>query len=264
MELSTFQEAFQEKMNAMRKRDTWTLQLCDTFQSSPEWRQFQLSSSARFHCTNCKRSWASNQVHILFLIKLDKFRRRGWVKMRIFKQECKHCKSAKFQEPEFTPQNLEITFTKLQLRIQKICYGLKVPKNPDLVPVYSTKGPHEKDHCEACRLGVCKWIDYDEGQRDHILADDIQNYTANAENTWLYDMQDYTANAENIRPHVSNVDHTLAHNIQKHTKNVRPPVPNVVSPSPPTPPEPREDRPSPLLIALGVGALLLWRIFISR
>ncbi|XP_029472901.1 receptor-transporting protein 3-like [Rhinatrema bivittatum] len=179
MELSTWQEVFQEKAKELGKRDTWTLLPSDSLQPSPGWIQYKQNTFARFHCTSCKRWWGSAQVHIHFHFKLSWG--EGWVKMRVFKQQCKHCKAAKLEEPEFTRQNIEIVLTNLQQRIQIKCYGLKIDKNPVLTSIYSgdMKGPHDRDHCEACSMGVCKWRACGEGQRDQASARPAQKCTAN-------------------------------------------------------------------------------------
>uniref|UniRef100_A0A803KIS1 SH3 domain-binding protein 5-like n=1 Tax=Xenopus tropicalis TaxID=8364 RepID=A0A803KIS1_XENTR len=112
-----------------------------------------------FRCSLCSRWWNSAEIHVLFLMKLDRTMRRGTVNMQIFRQECKKCTAAVMEKPEISQENIRIIIGNLVNRIQRKFYS---PNSWDLdeKPVlYSERreGPHNKEHCEACKQNVCRW-----------------------------------------------------------------------------------------------------------
>ncbi|XP_078521862.1 uncharacterized protein LOC144791084 isoform X2 [Lissotriton helveticus] len=115
--------------------------------------------SSSFRCTKCRRWWISGHVHILFQLKLNWLDGQGLVKMRIFRQECKRCSTGCLEDPTFTPEVIDNVVGKLMRRIRKTCYGELGADDHDLSSItYGRReGPHEKQHCEACRQGICDW-----------------------------------------------------------------------------------------------------------
>ncbi|XP_053567876.1 receptor-transporting protein 3-like [Bombina bombina] len=123
------------------------------------WLQYSQSTFARFTCSTCPRWWYSAEVHILFFIKLDKHHRFGIVKMRLFRQQCKHCHSGVMEDPEITVENMERVIHNLVNRIEDKIYGQYVGYQDKKSVVYSDTidGPHDQAHCEACKQKVCRW-----------------------------------------------------------------------------------------------------------
>ncbi|KAG8581595.1 hypothetical protein GDO81_007731 [Engystomops pustulosus] len=113
----------------------------------------------RFRCSGCRRTWYSAEVHILFLISLNKALQEGTMKMRIFRQECKKCNFPKLENPEISQENITRIIKNVVNRILQVFYGEKKAQQ-DLRPeIYSNdmEGPHESEHCEACKFMICKW-----------------------------------------------------------------------------------------------------------
>ncbi|XP_030072915.1 uncharacterized protein LOC115479224 [Microcaecilia unicolor] len=158
VDLHIWNSIFQSKLSERNKGDIWTLSLDDSVQPRQGWKRYTLPLFGRFRCSGCSRTWASAKVQILFYMKLEMWpTRRGWVTMRVFKQECGKCSAATFEEPEFLSENIEAALEKLVNRIQEKFYSDFSRKNTTSAFVHNGKqdGPHESEHCEACRLGLC-------------------------------------------------------------------------------------------------------------
>ncbi|XP_078521863.1 receptor-transporting protein 2-like [Lissotriton helveticus] len=158
MEEEALNSLFQSKMAALRPRDQWTLDLDDTAEALPGWKQYTLHASARFKCSACGRRWESSKVRMIFNIRKASRRvPQGCVKMRVFKQECRRCNAAILEEPEFMIENIDVAVDRLVTRIRKVCYGEDVSDRHvrDFITSGSNEGPHDSAHCEACQLGLC-------------------------------------------------------------------------------------------------------------
>ncbi|XP_029471628.1 uncharacterized protein LOC115098807 [Rhinatrema bivittatum] len=158
MDLYIWNSIFEDKLKKKGLNDPWTLALNDSIQPNQGWKRYTLQIFGRFRCSGCSRTWASAKIQILFHMKLETMpERRGWVKMRVFKQECKNCSGATFEEPEFLSENIEVALEKLVNRIQEKCYRDLSGKSTTSAFIYTGKqdGPHESAHCEACCLGLC-------------------------------------------------------------------------------------------------------------
>ncbi|XP_024058152.1 receptor-transporting protein 3-like [Terrapene carolina triunguis] len=159
--MEIWQQIFSQKIGQMKPGDRWTLKVDYNLQSNdldPGWKQFlQQHAFARFQCSQCWHTWHSAQVNILFHMHLDRKQRRGQVKMKIFRQECKKCLVPKLELPEFSQENVERVLENLMLKIRGKCYREAI--NPhDLSKIIveaQIMGPHDSSHCEACRLGIC-------------------------------------------------------------------------------------------------------------
>ncbi|KAM3930930.1 receptor-transporting protein 3-like [Leptodactylus fuscus] len=159
MEESTWKNIFENELEDQGINHVWSLCVDEHLKAQQGYLQYTQCTFARFHCSHCSRWWNSAQVHILFLIKSDRRSRGGAVKMRIFKQECRRCNVSILQKPEITHENMKRVISNLVSKIQSMTYGQN-NKNPPLNPIiYSNdvEGPHEKKHCEACKLKVCPW-----------------------------------------------------------------------------------------------------------
>ncbi|XP_063772576.1 receptor-transporting protein 4-like [Pseudophryne corroboree] len=159
MDAETWSDEFDSEIEESGIRDTWKLFVDDDLQSQEKGLRYAQHTFGRFRCSLCRRSWNSAEVHVLFLMNLNKYMKQGTVRMRIFKQECKKCKFPLLEKPEVSLENVSRIIRNVCSRIQQVFYGQK-RVNPDLKPeLYSNnmEGPHDKEHCEACRLHICKW-----------------------------------------------------------------------------------------------------------
>ncbi|XP_030072973.1 receptor-transporting protein 3 [Microcaecilia unicolor] len=149
--MDTWASLFHLKISVVRRKHSWNLAYDNTLlgRSCKQYRQYAF---ARFCCSYCDHSWASAHVLVLFHMKLK--RRRGTVKMRVFKQSCKFCRQ--FEEPVFELENMEIVLNNLIISIRQQCYGEDMEEEMQSVIVGDNlKGPHQRWLCEACDLGVC-------------------------------------------------------------------------------------------------------------
>ncbi|XP_019358602.1 PREDICTED: receptor-transporting protein 2-like [Gavialis gangeticus] len=159
--MEMWKQIFLQKMQQVHPGDKWALKLDNNLQPNvlgPGWMQFlQQHAFGRFQCLQCHHAWQSAQVHVLFHIHLDRRRRRGWVKMKIFRQECKKCLLVMLEEPQFSSPNVKRVLDSLGQKIHQKCYGEAVHPNsvPATVAGDPTKEPHDSTCCEACGLGVC-------------------------------------------------------------------------------------------------------------
>nr|XP_006112435.1 receptor-transporting protein 3-like isoform X1 [Pelodiscus sinensis] len=159
--MELWKQIFARKIEQMKPGDRWTLKEDYNLQSNdldPGWKQFlQQHAFARFQCSQCWHAWQSAQVNILFHMHLDRRQSRGWVRMRIFRQECKKCLLPKLEQPEFSQEHVTRVVENLVLKISGKCYRDAIhPKELSKIIVEDqTTGPHDSAHCEACRLGIC-------------------------------------------------------------------------------------------------------------
>ncbi|XP_021251973.1 uncharacterized protein LOC110398547 [Numida meleagris] len=106
----------------------------------------------RFQCSQCLYNWSSAKVHILFHMCY------GMVRMRIFRQACRHCHDPQLEEPIFSLENIERLLHNLVLKILEDFYNVPMQSSELLEVVVDgchPAGPHDRTHCEGCRLGVC-------------------------------------------------------------------------------------------------------------
>uniref|UniRef100_A0A8C3SX08 3CxxC-type domain-containing protein n=1 Tax=Chelydra serpentina TaxID=8475 RepID=A0A8C3SX08_CHESE len=162
-----WQKIFSQKIGQMKPGDMWTLKVDYNLQSNdlePGWKQFlQRHAFARFQCSQCWHAWHSAQVNVLFHMHLDRKQRRGQVKMKLFRQECKKCLVPKLELPEFSQENVERVLENLMLKLRGKCYREAInPKELSKIIVEAQiMGPHDSSHCEACRLGIC-YVKYED------------------------------------------------------------------------------------------------------
>ncbi|OCT80656.1 receptor-transporting protein 3 [Xenopus laevis] len=157
MEQRNWKSLFKDELERISAPHEWDFILDNTLQKQLAWLVYIPCTFGRFHCSSCNRLWHSARVHLLFLMMLDKVRRCGTVKMRIFKQKCRRCTSADMEEPEISQENIRIVIGNLVNRIQSKIY-LKNNWNQDRKPLVIDnfiEGPHNKEHCEACQANVC-------------------------------------------------------------------------------------------------------------
>ncbi len=79
--------------------------------------------------------------------------------MRFYGQQCRKCSrfNNDFVDPEYDDDKMKLILEKLYERIGYDCYGKKRPPKPkiDVEKKNNIQGPHEKNLCEACRMGCC-------------------------------------------------------------------------------------------------------------
>ncbi|XP_075122792.1 receptor-transporting protein 4-like [Leptodactylus fuscus] len=159
MEAETWEEEFYNEIEERGVPGDWEFYEDENLCMEERGAKYTQRTFGRFRCSGCKRRWNSAEVHVLFLISLNKYTQQGTVKMRIFRQECKKCSFPELEEPEISYENVTRIIKNLVNRILLVFYGAKKAQG-DLKPeVYSKdmEGPHDKEHCEACKMMICRW-----------------------------------------------------------------------------------------------------------
>lgn len=80
---------------------------------------------------------------------------QGVVKVRRFRQNCKHCSNAPMEEPSFSPENIGNLLEHLVKKIRIKCYGENAGEASKPFTGFDVKSPHEPTHCEGCIQGFC-------------------------------------------------------------------------------------------------------------
>uniref|UniRef100_A0A8C5MVC3 3CxxC-type domain-containing protein n=1 Tax=Leptobrachium leishanense TaxID=445787 RepID=A0A8C5MVC3_9ANUR len=133
--------------------DLWTLTM-EKSQEQQGWLIYKNNTYARFSCSRCPHWWNSTQVHITFLIKNNRFVRQGQVKMQIYRQGCRSCRTSLYEDPNISDENIQRAITNLINKIQRTFY-VKNFRSEELEPVIyddHSDGPHDKELCEECNL----------------------------------------------------------------------------------------------------------------
>ncbi|KAL2090129.1 hypothetical protein ACEWY4_014817 [Coilia grayii] len=162
MSLQEWQGIFAEKTEELVEQygDNWTIEFDDTIEPDKparDWYQYIRGAFARFRCSKCKKVWPSRRVLVVFHFRLEKKTKKGTVKARRFRQECRRCQEAEMEKPKFAPDNIEVLLEKLVEKIRIRCY--RESWGDDYRPLRAvgrSEGPHEAAHCEACLKGVCR------------------------------------------------------------------------------------------------------------
>ncbi|XP_016402601.1 receptor-transporting protein 3-like, partial [Sinocyclocheilus rhinocerous] len=109
-----------------------------------------------FRCSLCRKTWGSKRVRVLFHFHLNTARNRGTIKVRRFKQKCRRCAEAQWEDPNFPVENIDVLVERLVKNIRVKCYRDNLGEtNRSSVFIGRVNGPHETAHCEACHKGVC-------------------------------------------------------------------------------------------------------------
>ncbi|CAK6958172.1 receptor-transporting protein 3-like [Scomber scombrus] len=147
---------FQIKTNDLNPGDSWRIEFDENIEPNRPnlgWEQYIRNTSARFKCTKCGRSWASNRVMVVFHMRL--MDGQGVVKARRFRQNCKKCIAAPMEEPEIDSDNINILLEKLVEKIRIKCYHEDLGTSSRPFRSFDVNSPHEPAHCEACIRGIC-------------------------------------------------------------------------------------------------------------
>ncbi|XP_032154172.1 receptor-transporting protein 2 [Sapajus apella] len=156
-----WKKVFYEKMEVAKPADSWELIIDPSLKPNelaPGWKQYlEQHASGRFHCSWCWHTWQSTHVVILFHMHLDHSRRMGSVRMRVFKQLCYECGTARLDDSSMLEENIEGLVDNLITSLRDQCYGedggqyrIHVASRPD-------SGPHRAEFCEACQEGIAHW-----------------------------------------------------------------------------------------------------------
>ncbi|MBN3277843.1 RTP3 protein, partial [Polyodon spathula] len=148
---------FREKIQGLGLSDSWWIEFDNNINiAQPGWENYIRNTFARFHCSQCRHTWASAQVPVMFHMKLDASQGSGIVKVRCCKQECKKCPTPILEQPQISSDNITVLMDKLMLKIRKKCYKENVEENATgFIIAGKLDGPHESRHCEGCQLGIC-------------------------------------------------------------------------------------------------------------
>ncbi|XP_038147576.1 receptor-transporting protein 3-like [Cyprinodon tularosa] len=138
------------------KGDTWHLEFDESIEpEKPDsrWKEYIRKTSARFSCTSCTRTWPSNQVMVVFHMRL--MSRQGTVKVRPLRQNCKKCKSAPMLEPLVKQDNIRVLMENLVQKVRRNCYKEDIEELNRAFEQFHVRSAHEPDHCEGCKFNVC-------------------------------------------------------------------------------------------------------------
>ncbi|XP_077343708.1 receptor-transporting protein 3-like [Lithobates pipiens] len=156
MDMDTWREIFETDLESRGVSDVWNFSVDKNHQQRMGWLQYVQCCFARFWCSICGRSWGSSKVHILFHMSLKK--RTGEVRMYAFKQKCKMCTAAIYEEPTFLEENIEIAISNLVNKITQKFYKFPIDNLPrSFITDGQLDGPHDYNNCEACALGICNY-----------------------------------------------------------------------------------------------------------
>ncbi|XP_067322385.1 receptor-transporting protein 2-like [Anolis sagrei] len=143
-----------EKIGVVKPEDAWSLRMDESlelYQVPPGWKRFlQDHAYARYSLNR-----SLTEFILLFHVLWEPHKRQGRIQMRCFQQQCHECFS-KHEEPEFTVESASKVLDRLIVTIRKECYGEHI-EDADIseVVIHST-GPHRRELCEACQLGLHK------------------------------------------------------------------------------------------------------------
>ncbi len=115
----------------------------------------------RFHCPKCSKGWASAKAKVVFYYP-NRNQPLGRVSMRFYGQQCRKCSRVNnnFVDPEYDNDAMKLILEKLYEIIGYNCYGKQRPPKPKnyVEKENNIQGPHEKNLCEACKMGCCDQI----------------------------------------------------------------------------------------------------------
>ncbi|XP_041861414.1 receptor-transporting protein 3-like [Melanotaenia boesemani] len=155
MESSKWTNIFQNK--AKQLKHSWNLEFDEHIvPNRPHfgWRQCVNNTCARFRCSSCGRGWSSNRVMVLFHMRL--MNGNGIVKMRPLYQKCKNCSDAPMEKPNIESDSIAVLMDNLMEKIRENCYHENTGGKKRHFRSYDGNNPHQPDHCQGCKLGLCR------------------------------------------------------------------------------------------------------------
>ncbi|XP_061490520.1 receptor-transporting protein 2-like [Rhineura floridana] len=158
--MAFWREVFEKQIKGVKPGDAWRLvmdQRLDFHYVDTRWRKWLMEHAhARFMCSRCCHSWSSHQAVILFHMHWEQHGRQGQVKMRLFGQKCQKCFSNKYEEPQFSEDDVDNILEDMILEIREKCYGERIDHSKFSKVIVNDSGPHMRGYCEACQLGIHK------------------------------------------------------------------------------------------------------------
>ncbi|KAK2907228.1 hypothetical protein Q8A67_006213 [Cirrhinus molitorella] len=149
--VSVWNRSLQKKASDLHD-DTWNIEIDETIAESSTASGWEKYISGSF----AERTWGSSRVQVVFHFHLDRASRQGAIKLRCYKQECRTCNEAQWENPDFPVENIDVLVERLVKNIRKKCYSEHLDDaNRSSVFDGRLNGPHESAHCEACHLGIC-------------------------------------------------------------------------------------------------------------
>ncbi|XP_006871949.1 PREDICTED: receptor-transporting protein 2 [Chrysochloris asiatica] len=156
-----WKKVFYEKMEVAKPADSWELIIDPNLKPNelgPGWKQYlEQHASGRFHCSWCWHSWQSAHMVILFHMHLDRTKRMGSVRMRVFKQLCYECGTARLDESSMLEENIEGLVDNLITNLREQCYEEDGGQYRINVASRRDNGEHRSEFCEACQAGIVHW-----------------------------------------------------------------------------------------------------------
>ncbi|KAJ7324643.1 hypothetical protein JRQ81_017663 [Phrynocephalus forsythii] len=159
LNMDFWRDVFEKQIQQVKPGDAWRLTMDQNlkFHCPSGWKRYlQEHAFASFRCSWCLHRWSSHQVVILFHMGWEPHRRQGSVKMRLFRQQCHKCGSGKYEEPHVTEGAVESILKDLIVAIRRKCYGEQVEEHELREVITHAGGPHRREYCEACSLGIHK------------------------------------------------------------------------------------------------------------
>uniref|UniRef100_A0ACB8FMR0 Uncharacterized protein n=1 Tax=Sphaerodactylus townsendi TaxID=933632 RepID=A0ACB8FMR0_9SAUR len=77
-------------------------------------------------------------------MRFEQSQRQGWVRMRVFRQQCDNCASGKYEEPQFTEMDVSRIIRHLILDIREKCYKEHVDRSELSEVIWEHTGPLSK------------------------------------------------------------------------------------------------------------------------
>ncbi|CAK7298436.1 Receptor-transporting protein 1 [Vulpes lagopus] len=171
-----WKKVFYEKMEEAKPADSWDLIIDPNLKHNvlaPGWKQYlELHASGRFHCSWCWHTWQSPHVVILFHMHLDRAQRAGSVRMRVFKQLCYECGTARLDESSMLEENIEGLVDNLITSLREQCYGERGGQYRIHVAGRQDTRRHRGEFCEACQEGIVHWK-----PSEKLLEEEASTYT---------------------------------------------------------------------------------------
>ncbi|XP_059866130.1 receptor-transporting protein 2-like [Delphinus delphis] len=110
-----------------------------------------------FHCSWCWHTWQSPHVVILFHMYLDRAQQAGSVRMRVFKQLCYECGTARLDESSMLEEDIESLVDHLISSLREQRYGESGGQYRIHVASRQDNRRHRGEFCEACQEGIVHW-----------------------------------------------------------------------------------------------------------
>ncbi|TEA10324.1 hypothetical protein DBR06_SOUSAS3710115 [Sousa chinensis] len=114
-------------------------------------------ASDGFHCSWCWHTWQSPHVVILFHMYLDRAQRARSVRMRVFKQLCYACGTARLDESSMLEEDIESLVDNLITSLREQRYGESGGQYRIHMASRQDNRRHRGEFCEACQEGIVRW-----------------------------------------------------------------------------------------------------------